>query len=251
MKHSSKKPLIALALLLALIGSGYLIYRLSFTAFVGLILLKDEAQKSRALSRKYKSFDDHNDSRISYYLSEYRRANRAYLGATDAAGRFKAKVRRKFALDCLGYFLRDCEKEGWLQHIQTIGWHDRDWLRREAKPLHSKEAEFFDRYYFNQLDYAMEHVASPFDEAPSRCDRLLSTERLFSIFIPLYIGMKKRSIEEERADLAKAHYFGKLNKSFYRRAIRDDERLMRILRRSFPTAAHRPSAEEDNHSIDS
>lgn len=224
--------------------SAYALYSITMTMSVFSSIAKHKSQKFHAALEKYQSIDDHNDSRIIFYVKELEKSGEEYLHATKVPKVFKARVKRKLALNCIGYFLQEHNDKTWLDQVQAV---DRNQLNMYTenvtiynKRKSDKNWDFYDHYYFNELYDAQEKIASSFDKEISQysCDKLQTSEEMFDRFLLPYIDTKENTLDSSIIDEKKAPVFGTLNKKFYQKSIKDDKKLLKILYEGFPQIVH-------------
>lgn len=244
-KNVSGIKIIRTILIITIIGySVYSLYVAAMTMFVFGSIAKHKSQKFQATLEKYQSIDDHNDSRIIFYVKELEKSGEEYLYATKVPKIFKARVKRQLALNCIGYFLQEHNDKTWLDQVQAV---DRNQLNMYTenvtiynKRKSDKNWDFYDHYYFNELYDAQEKIASSFDKEISQysCDKLQTSEKMFDRFLLPYIDTKENTLDSYIKDEKKAPIFGTLNKKFYQKSIKDGKKLLKILYEGFPQIVH-------------
>ena len=239
-KLKSIKVIITIAIV-SIIGYGlYYAYVMATTMFVLGSYAKYKSQEFHEKLEKYQSIDEHNDSRISFYVEEFEKSSEKYFYADTVPQRFKARVKRKLALNCIGYFLKEHNDPTWLDQVQAV---DRNQLStyEQNNTIYNKRKSdenwnFYEHYYFNEIYDAQDKVASSFDKETSQrsCDKLHTTDEMFNRFLPIYINKKEETLSSDMEQEKHASYFGTLNKSFYQRSIKETKKLLKILNKGFP-----------------
>jgi len=239
-KFNGKKTFFAI-IIFGIVGYGlYSVYIAATTMYILGSYAKYKSHEFHEKLEKYQSINEHNDSRISFYVEEFNKSGEKYFDANTVPERFKARVERKLALNCIGYFLQEHNDTTWLDQVQAV---DRNQLNayeqnnttyNKIKP--DEDWNFYEHYYFSEIYDAQEKVASSFEEEVSQrsCDKLQSTDKMFENFLPIYVRTKEKTLSYDIVQEKQANYFGTLNKSFYQKSIKDTKKLLRIIYKGFP-----------------
>lgn len=250
-KYRSIVKLIRTLGIIVMVGYGvYALYVFSVTAFVFGSLALHKSHEFHKNLKRYQKINDHNDSRVKFYVEELNKSGEEYLQAATVPRVFKARVKRKLALNCIGYFLQKHHDETWLEQVEAVDRNQLNAFEQNTtlyyKRKDDKDWKFYNHFYFNEIYEVQEKVASSFEEDVSRqsCEKLQTTEKMFEKFLPLYISTKESTLQRYIEDEKTASYFGTLNKGFYRKSIKEMKRLLAILYTGFPKMKEKKEIEQ-------
>jgi len=233
-------------LFLKVLISGFLAYGLfTFGAllFVYGTMSLDHKRAYNKSFHEHFSVNDHNDSKIRFYVNELDVPSRDFVNAEGMYEIFAADVKRDLAGNCISYFLRQHNDDNWISAESAFKKNARNkYADTKEKISRTKENEkylgqhFYD-YDFNDVKEIESQIADIWGDSNANkesCQKLLGVEEMFDTFIMRYIENREVALEQDKRDLVRAKPTGPLNRSFYEGSIKVTESWLQMLYAKHP-----------------
>ena len=245
-KYPKRSLLEWVRLLLKVIISGFLAYGIFTFGALFLVYGTMSLNHKRAYNKSFHehySPSDHNDSKIRFYVEELNAPSRDFVNAEGMYEIFAADVKRDLAGNCISYFLRQHKDDNWISAESAFKKNARSrYADTKKKISRTKENEkflgkhFYD-YDLNDVNEIESQVANIWGDANANkesCQKLLSVEKMFDIFIMRYIENREEALAQDKRDLVRAKPTGLLDRSFYQKRIKVTEAWLKMLYSKHP-----------------
>jgi len=137
---------------------------------------------------------DYNNTKIDFYNSELERYSREFIDADDIYSKFEADVKKDIALECIEYFVKQVDRENYIDVCSSFRKRARNkYANTEEKIQKAKDNETFMSHNFYTFDanlvrHTVENlVRVKKDTNISVCDKQISVNKLYKIYMPIYI----------------------------------------------------------------
>lgn len=245
-KQAKRSVLEWVRLLLKVIVSGFLAYGIftfgTLLLVYGTMSLNHKRAYNKSFHEHY-SPNDHNDSKIRFYVEELNAPSRDFVNAEGMYEIFAADVKRDLAGNCISYFLRQHKDDNWISVESAFKKNARNkYANTKEKISRTKQNEkflgkhFYD-YDLNDVNEIENQIADIWGDANTNkesCWKLLSVEKMFDIFMMRYIQNREEALAQDKRNLVHAKPTGFLNRSFYEGTIKVTESWLQMLYAKHP-----------------
>ena len=237
--YVGRKILIIIGALIFLVIAGYLII------YVGVFytLAQQSNNSYDASFKQHYTVDDYNDSRIIFYNQELETNSQKHIQANGMYEIFEADVKNDLALNCIEYFLaREHNVSDWIDMGSGFRKNARNkYANTEAMIEKSKknEAHMGKNFYYydlNDVNHIADEIADKWDkDANSQtCQKMLPVDQMYTMFIMQYIENREEALEKDKHNYQYAKTSGILNKSFYKKKIKETSEWLKTLYEKHP-----------------
>jgi uncharacterized RDD family membrane protein YckC len=187
--------------------------------------------------------NDYNDSRIIFYRQELEKESQNFIEANEMYDIFEADVKKDLALNCIEYFLaEEHNNSDWID----MGSHFRinarnkyaknDNTIEKAKKNEDHMGKNFYYYDNNEVNHIMDTIANKWkkDANGETCQKMLPVNDMYTMFIAQYIKNREKALSYDEQEYKHAKSTGVLDKSFYKKQIKQETEWLEILYEKFP-----------------
>jgi ankyrin repeat protein/uncharacterized RDD family membrane protein YckC len=190
MVRKGRKILRVVGTLAFLVMFGYLILYVS----VFYTLAKDKQESYNASFTTHYQTNDYNNSKILFYKNELEKYSKEFIEADDMYDIFSTDVKTDLALGCIGYFLRQEDRDSWLDMRNNFRKNARNkYANNEERIKKAKKNENYMGRHFYTFDLNMvNHITDKItkmwsDKNDSVCENTIFVDELYIKFINEYI----------------------------------------------------------------
>jgi len=188
--HMGQKILRAVGTLAFLAVFGYLLIYVSVFYKLG----KSSSDRYNAsFSTQYK-INDYNDSKIIFYNKELEKYSEEFINAEGMYDIFEADVKKDLALGCIKYFVRQKNRDSWIDEGSKYRKNARNKYAntedkiKKAKKNSNYMGKHFYTFDLNMVNHIQDDITETWsDKNESICENKLSSNKLYEIFITKYI----------------------------------------------------------------
>ena len=233
-------------LLLKVILTAFIAYAFyifgAFMLVYGIMYMNHNKNYNKSFHLNY-VLNDHNDSRIRFYVKELERPSKEFVEAEGMYDIFAADVKRDLASNCISYFLRLHKEDNWINATSNFKKNARNKFANTKENIaHTKENEshlgkhFYD-YDLNDVNEIEDEVANTWGDENTNtltCQKLLSVDEMYQQFIMKYIYNREEALTRDKKELKRAKPTGMLNRDFYQKQVEQTEQWLKILYAKHP-----------------
>lgn len=237
--YVGQKILRIVGALIFLVIAGYLVI------YVGVFytLAQQSNNSYNASFKQHYTVDDYNDSRIIFYNQELETNSQKHIEANGMYEIFEADVKNDLALNCIEYFLaREHNVSDWIEMGSRFRKNARNkYANTEAMIEKSKKNEGhmgknFYYYDLNDVNHIVDEIADKWDKDANTqtCQKMLPVDQMYTMFIMRYIENREEALEKDKHSYQYAKPSGMLNKSFYKKEIKETSEWLKTLYEKHP-----------------
>ena len=217
---------------------GYAFYTFAVLMLVyGTMYMNHNKNYNESFRQNYTP-NDHNDSRIRFYVKELERPSKEFVEAEGMYDILSTDVKRELAGNCISYFLRLHKEDNWINVASNFKKNARNRYANTKEDIaHTKENEsylgkhFYD-YDLNDVNEIEDEIANTWGDENANiqtCQKLMSVEKMYQKFIVQYIQNREEALSNHKRELKRAKPAGMLNRKFYQNKVDETERWLQIL----------------------
>ena len=233
-------------LLLKVILAAFVAYAFyvfgAFMLVYGMMYLNHNKNYNESFHQNY-MLNDHNDSRIRFYVKELEKPSKAFVEAEGMYDILAADVKRDLASNCISYFLRLHKEDNWINATSNFKKNARNRYANTKEDItHTKKNEsylgkhFYD-YDLNDVNEIEDEIANTWGDKnvnTQTCQKLMNVDAMYRTFIMRYIQNREEALLYNEKEQKRAKPTGMLNRDFYQKQVEQTERWLKILYAKHP-----------------
>lgn len=222
---------------------AYVFYVFAVLMFgYGIMYFNQKKNYNKSFHQIY-TLNDHNDSRIRFYVKELERPSKEFVEAEGMYDILAADVKRDLAGNCISYFLRLHKEDDWINVTSNFRKNARNRYANTKEDIaHTKENEsylgkhFYD-YDLNDVNEIEDGIVNIWGDENSNietCQNLLSVDEMYQQFIMRYIQNREEALLSDQKSMKRAKPKGTLSRGFYKGEIDQTQRWLKMLYTKHP-----------------
>ena len=242
----SNKPinylrLIIIVVVLLVFGASFARVAI-YTATFAMFYHYKQQNYDASFHTKYNTHD-YNDTNIIFYKNELEKYQKDFINAQGMYDIFAADTKSELAQSCIEVLVQEHNNSSWIEEGSAFYKNARnkyatsEELIKKAKANEDYLGAHFYDYDMNDVNDIEKKYIDPFDINKSKniCNNKVNIESVYNNkFIPEYIKNREENLKSDEEDIKTAPEYGTLNKSFYKRNIKIDKKLLNQLYDHYP-----------------
>lgn len=185
---------------------------------------------------------EYNNTKIDFYKSELEKSSAEFIEAESMYDILQGYVKKDLSLNCMQFFLQKEGNEDWLNESYTYRTNARNKYAnttervKKANKNESYMGHHFYEYDLNDVHHIEEEIADSWDVKGNSdtCQKSLPADGMYTMFIYRYIENRESALQRNIREIKTAKNSGFLNKSFYKKQIKQIKSWLEILHSKHP-----------------